>query len=225
MKALLDNIVWHSLSGPHSRFAAGSGRALRYARGFSPIVGFEDNDDPDFAALAPFCEAGERFYTDGWSGPAPAGWRIEVESTMRKMVWAGAPPEEDAAPGAVLLSPVHAQRALDLALLTRPGPFGLRTPELGEYFGVFEGERLLAMAGERMTAGPWREVSGVCTDPGAQGRGLARALVLKLVRRQLARGEKPFLHVMSDNARAIGLYERMGFRTYRESVVRVVAPD
>ena len=225
MKALLDNIVWHALTGPHARFASGSGRARRYARGFSPIVGFEDNDHPDFAALAPFCEAGERFYTDGWSGPAPAGWRIEVESTMRKMVWEAPVPRAEDAPGAVRLAPEHAQRALDLALLTRPGPFGLRTPELGDYFGYFEGERLVAMAGERMAAGSWREVSGVCTDPGAQGRGLARALVLKLVRRQLARGETPFLHVMSANARAIGLYERLGFRTYRESVVRVVAPD
>ena len=33
---------------------------------------------------------------------------------------------------------------------------------------------LVAMAGERMQAGPWREISGVCTDPGHQGRGLAR---------------------------------------------------
>jgi predicted GNAT family acetyltransferase len=64
----------------------------------------------------------------------------------------------------------------------------------------------------------------VCTHPDAQGRGLARALVSLVVRRQLARGETPFLHVMSDNPIAHGLDRRMGFTDWKESVVRVVAP-
>src|SRR5262249_40623880 len=147
-----------------------------------------------------------------------------AETTMHKMVWDAPPPETDDAPEAVPLDASRAQRALDLALLTRPGPFGLRTIELGEYFGIFEGERLVAMAGERMRAGTLREISGVCTQPDCQGRGLARRLIAKLVRRQMARGETPFLHVMSANTGARGLYERMGFRTYKEVVVRVVAP-
>ena len=40
MTPLLDNIAWHTLTGPHARFAAGTGGARRYAPGFSPIVGF-----------------------------------------------------------------------------------------------------------------------------------------------------------------------------------------
>jgi predicted GNAT family acetyltransferase len=119
---------------------------------------------------------------------------------------------------------VPAARAFDLAALTRPGPFGLRTTELGEYVGYLEGERLIAMAGERMCAGPLREISGVCTHPDFQGRGLARQLMLKLVRHQLLRGETPFLHVMHDNAHAHRLYGRMGFRDHRETVVRVISP-
>jgi predicted GNAT family acetyltransferase len=54
-------------------------------------------------------------------------------------------------------------------------------------------------------------------------RGIARRLMAKLVRRQLVRHETPFLHVMRDNGIARRLYERMGFRDYRESVVRVIA--
>src|SRR5262249_255229 len=118
----------------------------------------------------------------------------------------------------------HATRALELAILTNPGPFGVRTIELGDYFGVFEGERLVAMAGERMFADVLREISGVCTHPDFQGKGLARQLMLKLIRREIQRGETPFLHVMRDNAAARGLYARMGFRDYKESVVRVVSP-
>lgn len=223
MKHLLDNIVWHSLSGIQAKFAAGNDRARRYARGFSPIIGFPDQARPDFAALDPFCEPGERFYSDGWSGAAPSGWEIDAETTMFKMIWEGEMPEADEAPDAVPLGAEHAAQALDLAELTRPGPFGLRTIELGEYFGYFRGKRLVAMAGERMQADRLREISGVCTHPDYQGRGLAKRLMLKLVRRELLRGETPFLHVMSANTGARGLYERMGFRNYKESVVRVVS--
>jgi predicted GNAT family acetyltransferase len=68
------------------------------------------------------------------------------------------------------------------------------------------------------------EISGVCTHPDAQGRGLARRLTQKLIHRQLQRGETPFLHVMSDNRGARSLYERLGFRSYLETVVRVIEP-
>ena len=222
MRELLDNIIWNSLTGPHARFAAGVGDARRYARGFSPIVGFRDPERPDLLALAPFCEPDEHFYCDIWSGPVPGNCRVEKEASMLKMIWEGPMPGYDAAPDAILLSGEHAQQALDLAVLTNPGPFGIRTIELGEYFGYFEGPRLMAMAGERMAAGSLREVSGVCTHPQFQGRGLAKRLTSKLVRRQLQRGETPFLHVMTDNAVARALYERMGFRSYRETVVRVI---
>lgn len=224
MKHLLDNITWHTLVGPHARFAAGTDCVRRYARGFSPIVGFSDPQAPDLSELAKFCEPGEHFYCDGWAGAAPAGWRIEDETTMFKMLWEAECPGVDEAPEAIALGPEHASQALELATLTRPGPFGLRTIELGEYFGCFEGPRLVAMAGERMHAGPLREISGVCTHPDFQGRGLARRLMLKLVRRQMQRGEIPFLHVVRENTGAHRLYEHMGFRNYRETVVRVIAP-
>jgi GNAT superfamily N-acetyltransferase len=224
MNDLLDNIFWNTLSGPHACFATGTDRARRYARGFSPIVGFPDKLAPDFAALRPFCEPGEHFYCDAWSGPAPKGWRIEFEGTMFRMVWDGPMPEQDPAPDALPLEPRHADQALALATLTKPGPFGPRTIELGDYFGYFEGDRLAAMAGERMAAAGLREISGVCTHPDFQGRGLAGKLMVNLIRRLLLRGETPFLHVMSTNTVAHEMYLRMGFRDYCETVVRVVTP-
>ena len=219
---VLDDIFWCTLTGRQAHFAAGEGAARRYARGFSPILGFEDREHPDFAALAPFCDVGERFYLDTWSGEAPPGWSIVVEKRMKRMLWSKDAPPPDAEPETQPLDASQAQQAVELAVLTNPGPFGLRTIELGEYFGVFEGERLVAMAGERLHAGDYREVSGVCTHPDFQGRGLARQLTAKIVRLQLQRGQQPFLHVMSHNTGAHDLYERMGFRDYRETVVRVV---
>lgn len=220
---VLDDIMWEALSGAQRHCSSGNERARRFAPGYSPIAGFPEAERPDFAALREFCEPGEHFYVDRWEGEAPGGWSIEAQSRMVKMVWAGVVPAEDAAPEIVPLGPQHAQEALALAQLTRPGPFGLRTIELGEYFGVFEDGALVAMAGERMQAGPLREISGVCTLPSHQGQGLAGRLMRKLVRRELQRGETPFLHVMRDNAVARALYARMGFRDYLETCVRIVS--
>jgi len=180
--------------------------------------------NPNFEALAPHCHAGEHFYCAGWSGAAPAGWRVDEETTLFKMVWEGAMPSVDEAPEALPLSAEHAPEALPLATLTRPGPFGLRTIELGEYFSCSDGPRLVAMAGERMHAGRLRKISGVCTHPAYQGRGFARRLMLKSIRRQMLRDETPCLHVMRANSGAFRLHEQMGFRDHLEAVIRVVAP-
>jgi ribosomal protein S18 acetylase RimI-like enzyme len=223
MKTVLDNIMWHALTGAHAVFASGAGGARRYARGFSPIVGFEDLQHPDFDALTPHCAPGEQFYCSDWSGEPPASWQVELESTMCLMVWNGGTSGTEEMPEAVRLGPQHAARAMELAGLTRPGPFGPRTIELGDYFGVFEGERLIAMAGERLHAGVFRELSGVCAHPDFQGRGLARRLSSMVVRRQLDRGQTPILHVMSSNTGARQLYQRLGFADYKEPVVRVIS--
>jgi GNAT superfamily N-acetyltransferase len=219
----LDNVFWQSLSGPHRAWSAGSATALRYAQGFSPIAAFADPRDPDLAGLAPHCAPGDRLYCADWDGPAPPGWRIELEAFMVRMAWQGPPPAIDTTFAATPLGPAHVERAMGLAALTRPGPFGPRTLEMGDYLGVFDGDRLIAMAGERTRTRDAREVSGVCTHPDFQGRGLARRLMQLLVTRQLARGERPFLHVMSANTGARGLYEHMGFATDAEVVVRVIA--
>ena len=223
MNTLLDNIVWHTLCGPHAAYTEGTDRARRYVPGFSPFIAFADLEHPDFDALAPYAAPGEQLYCDGWAGLAAAGWRVASETILVKMTWEGGMPAANQAPEAVLLGPLHADAALGLAKLTVPGPFAARSIELGEYFGVFDGARLIAMAGGRLCAGGYREISGVCTHPDFQGRGLARRLVLKLLRRQMRRGEKPFLRVMRENQAVHGLYQRMGFCDYRDSVARVVA--
>ncbi|HYP83461.1 GNAT family N-acetyltransferase [Variovorax sp.] len=231
--ALLDNLFWHALAGDQARLGLGTDEVRRYAPGFPPIVAFADPRRPRLDQLATLVARNEPVYCDGWAAVAPPGWRVELEARMIKMIWRGPMPDEDPAPQAVRLGPAHVPQATALAELTRPGPFGPRNLEMGEYFGLFDepGDqagapaRLLAMAGERCAAGPLREVSAVCTQPDMQGRGLARRLMLKLVARQMARGETPVLHVMSHNEGALGLYRRMGFEDHLETVVRVIARD
>ena len=101
---------------------------------------------------------------------------------------------------------------LALTKLTMPGPFGARTREMGDYFGIRGAGTLAAMAGERLRLPGYTEISAVCTHPDHLGRGYASALMEMLMERICSRGELPFLHVRSENARAIQVYERLGFR-------------
>jgi len=98
-----------------------------------------------------------------------------------------------------------------LAELTKPGPFSRRTREMGDYVGVREDGKLIAMAGERLRVPGYTELSAVCTHPDHLGRGYAGFLMSEIIRRIVERGERPFLHVRPENARAVGLYERLGF--------------
>jgi predicted GNAT family acetyltransferase len=100
---------------------------------------------------------------------------------------------------------------IELTALTKPGPFNRRTHELGTYLGIRGDGELVAMAGERMKVPGYTEVSAVCTRPGHTGNGYARLLMMEVMRRIIERGETPFLHVREDNAKAIELYERLGF--------------
>ncbi len=133
------------------------------------------------------------------------------------------PTSPSAPPDNVFWHVMSGAQAVALATLTRPGPFGPRTIELGEYFGVFDGDRLVAMAGERAEVGCFREISGVCTHPEVRGRALARKLMLHLIARERARGQIPFLHVIATNTIACALYEALGFAVCAEVPVRVIA--
>jgi len=218
------NIIWRCLAGSQRHLSVGTDQARRYARGFSPLIAFADPERPDFDALAPFCEPGTRFYCSEWSGAVPDDWSLHRDARMLVMAWDSRPaPRSDDTLGEIPLTTAHVAQMVALAELTRPGPFDARTIEFGGYVGIFDGDRLVAMAGERMHDRHLREASGICTHPEYQGRGLAKRLSELVVRRILARNETPFLHVVATNARAIALYERMGFRTAREVPLRVVS--
>jgi predicted GNAT family acetyltransferase len=68
------------------------------------------------------------------------------------------------------------------------------------------------MAGERLKVPNYTEVSAVCTHPDHTGKGYAALLMRRVMWGILDCGEAPFLHSRADNAWAIRLYERLGFR-------------
>lgn len=113
----------------------------------------------------------------------------------------------------ISLTEEHVSQMLSLTKLTNPGPFAPRTIDFGHYRGIFEGDQLAAMAGQRLYAFNYAEVSAVCTHPDHTGKGYARQLLIHQINRITASGDIPYLHVRSDNDRAIKVYESLGFVT------------
>ena len=211
---VLDNAAWHALRGAHAHLAESIGRASRYPAAVSVFGAVDTFDDVSWADLAALDSPGPTAVVFRADVPdPPPGWEIAFGGAGRQMVLETLVPA--AVPSARRLGIDDVDQMLELVALTRPGPFGPRTIELGEYHGVFDGERLVAMAGERLRVPGYTEVSAVCTAPDARGRGLAAGLSTLVAQGIIERGDVPFLHHADDNHDARRVYERLGFRDRR----------
>ncbi len=223
-ESALDNPIWSSLAMRHALLAQGAAtnvvpgpapgerRALRYPPDYSPLCASDGATPDDNAALHALPAPGEDLIAlAAQVGVPPPDWHVEHRIHAVQMIRRDATPLPESGGEITSLSAVDAADMMALVELTQPGPFRRRTVELGAFVGIRDHGRLLAMAGERLWIGDHREVSGVCTHPDAQGRGLAAALMSRVINRMLRKGQTPFLHVESDNARAVALYQRLGF--------------
>jgi predicted GNAT family acetyltransferase len=187
-----------------------------------------DQSAASYEALRPLAGAGGTvglFFTE--PAAQPKGWTILRSGLIDQMVCLAPPnaesakPEHEPTPRRLTAADVPAM--LELAALTEPGPFGQRTIELGAFFGIFDAGRLLSMAGQRLRLPGFIEVSAVCTHPDARGRGYARILMARVMDEIRKSGETPFLHVLSENATAISVYQSLGFvarRTLHFAILR-----
>jgi GNAT superfamily N-acetyltransferase len=227
-EALLDNPILNSLLTEHRSLAVPEGSALRYSPPIGPLAGVPDQSRESYDALQVLAgPAGilALFFPDP---PAPpAGWSLVRGGVLTQMICRRPRLVQTAlSAGAGLrrLGALDVPAMVELATLTEPGPFRERTIELGNFYGIFEGDRLLAMAGQRMRVPGFIEVSAVCTHPDARGRGYAGMLMSEVIREVVAEGATPFLHAFSDNP-AVRLYERLGFTHRRSFQLAVIKLD
>jgi ribosomal protein S18 acetylase RimI-like enzyme len=213
----LDNPVWNALTSEQAHLAEREGDAARFPPDVTALAGLRCPEPDALAALARLLPPGAATgLLVGEPFDLPAGLARVDEAPALQMVHDGdAPATPDGRDPIAELGPADAPAMLALAEATRPGPFGLRTGQLGTFLGIRAGDQLIAMAGQRMRLPGLVEVSGVCTDPAHLGRGHAARLLAAQLALVRARGHGVFLHVKADNARAIGLYERFGFRARR----------
>lgn len=207
----LDNPARSALLGPHARLAERCGQVLRYPSEVCPFVALPDEPDAGtWSDVAELLGPGTLVALAASQAVPPQGWDVELNVTGVQLVDRGMAAAVDNE--AIPLGPDDVPEMLALVELTKPGPFLLRTIEMGSYVGIRREGALVAMAGERLHPTGWTEISAVCTDPHYQGQGLASRLVRTVAAGIRARGETPFLHASATNTTAIRLYQALGFR-------------
>ncbi|QKJ31992.1 GNAT family N-acetyltransferase [Mucilaginibacter mali] len=215
MEHVLDNPAWSALLSGNKNLALGTDAVKYFDAEVSPFVGFAENNAESFRALYDMVPGtSPRGFISPVEMKIPAGWRILAKIKCPQMIFGGkATPTGNA--NIIPLTLEHVPPMLALTKLTNPGPFAQRTIEFGHYTGIFAGDQLVAMAGQRMHAFNYAEISAVCTHPDHLGKGYARQLLLHQAARIQAAGNVPYLHVRDDNERAIKVYEGIGFVTRR----------
>ncbi|GAA4315571.1 GNAT family N-acetyltransferase [Mucilaginibacter gynuensis] len=212
MEYVLNNPAWYALGTGNQHLGSGNDVAKYFDREVSPFVGLRDNSVENLLHLFEILSHNNPilllslnemeipavlntlFYIKGLQMVCDA--EVQVQSIDAEIT---------------NLTEEHIPQMIALTKLTNPGPFSLRTIEFGHYTGIFHNDELVAMAGQRMHAPPYAEISAVCTHPDHLGKGYARQLVQYQVQRIKASGGIPFLHVRHDNDRAIKVYQNLGF--------------
>jgi len=214
MNSPLDNATWQALSTRQSHFNRGNEVVKYFPEEVAPFLALEHWDEKEKKAMLECMPAGREFFVL-IARPVSLPEEVEIIRTVpviqmvcEKLI-PGTPRDIQTQP----LTPEHVPQMIELTRLTRPGPFTERTIEFGNYFGVFEDGKLVAMTGERLKVNGYTEVSAICTHPAHLGKGYASHLLTQAARRIFDSGHMPFLHVLADNTGAVELYRKKGFYT------------
>jgi ribosomal protein S18 acetylase RimI-like enzyme len=214
MNEPLDRPVWSALTTAQSALAVATGAAVRIDPAYGPFAAARDDGAEAQAALvATLAGPDDRIGVverEAW--PSPPGTRVLGGGGLVQMVFEGAAPVSADDPRIELLGESDAADMAALAHATEPGPWSSATHRYGEFYGIRIGGRLASMAGERLRLPRLAELSGVSTWPEFRGQGLAAALVRRVVRGFVERGDTPFLHCYAANVGAVALYDKLGFR-------------
>jgi ribosomal protein S18 acetylase RimI-like enzyme len=207
----LDNPIWHALGGPQADFAIKRPFARRLDPEIGPLFAIEEPSDRAYRDIGDLLGASPeaRLFRPAVE-PVPAGWSKTFEKPIQQMILPPAAPLPSLPSSIIELGAGDRDAMLELAERAKPGPYQRRTPELGTYFGIHDGERLVAMAGERLRLPGAVEISAVAVDPAYRGRGYGTALTAAVAARIRAANQMPFLHVYADIP-AFALYKKMGF--------------
>ena len=208
----LDNVMWQALTTAQADWSRGGALARRFRPEFARFAGMPALSEAGLVALAADMDCDEVVALSDPDDfdPGPLFDVTDRKNLVQMVGPATGPVREPQRFRA--LGPDDVPRMTALVQLTAPGPWYERTPELGRFVGFEQDGRLVAMAGERMRVPGHTEISAVCCHPEWRGRGLPADLMRLVSRGIVARGETPFLYVLAENALAIALYEKLGFR-------------
>ncbi|MET0945987.1 MAG: GNAT family N-acetyltransferase [Flavobacterium sp.] len=210
----LDNPVWNSLTENHQGFAIDYGNTKFYDPDYGPFGGFIALENTAIATKE-YSALIDNFFVVGEKPEIDSSLKIAKELVCLQMVIN----EKIQLPidvEIVKLSKDHNEVLCDLVNLVQPGYFKNKTILLGDYYGIFKDNQLIAITGERMKMNSFTEVSAIITHPDHTGKGYAKQLIAHVANTIFDQGKIPFLHVAEHNPGAIALYEKLGFTTRRK---------
>jgi ribosomal protein S18 acetylase RimI-like enzyme len=211
----LDNPIWTALTTKQSQHAHSSALARRFPPEMTLLGALAAITPMAFDSLAQLIQRDAVTLYFPSPPKVPSGWEVLRAVELHQMVQAGPAVGQEQLPqnDIIELTPADVPEMSEVYAATRPGrTLCPRIQKLGQFLGIREEGKLVAMAGLRLHFAGYHEITTVATLPGHEGRGHATAIMRALVERIHIRGERPFLTVRTDNTRAIEVYRRLGFK-------------
>jgi GNAT superfamily N-acetyltransferase len=210
----LDNPIWYSLSETHKNIAIDYGTVKFYNPDYCPFGGFIAIDNTA-NAITEYAKLSGDFFIFGEKPDIPENLILKNELVCLQMIIYDKI-SYNIEDEIVLLQEKHLEALRGLVKLVYPKYFKKETASLGNYYGIFKNNQLVAITGERLRMDGFIEVSAVITHPDHTGKGYAKQLITHAVRAIIDTKNTPFLHVSESNFGAVKLYETLGFRTRRK---------
>lgn len=206
----LDNPAWYALSETHKDFAIGNHILKCYRKNIVAFTAFDTSRKNMLTGLDELIEKDELFFIIGQLPLLPDNYTIENTLPCLQMICT-LPIIRTAD---VIIEKLGVQDEEEMTALVnsvQPGYYKPGTRLMGDYYGIKDNGRLVAMAGERMRMDGLTEISAVVTHPAFTGRKYAQQLMTCITNKNLAIGIIPFLHTAATNERAIKIYDYLGF--------------
>ena len=212
MQHPLDNPIWTALNSGSASFAYSNGVVRFIDRRIGFFAGIPLYDTEHLNQLYEAMDSGMRVivFPPG-DLDLDAKWKVRNDNALLQMVFEKPLINLSQDASIRALAAADVPEMLALTQLAKPGPFLENTIAFGGYFGFFVDGRLVSMAGTRLAAGPYTEVSAVCTHPDFVGQGLAQRVLPYILNYIQQKGQIPYLQLYPDNLPAYRLYQRLGF--------------
>lgn len=211
----LDNPTWHSLCEIHKDFAVAYKDIKFYNPDFCPFGGFI-NIAGTKTGIDLYSSLTDNFFVVGNKPDFNDKVRLKSELICNQMVLDKRIDVEINKLIITLQTETHKADLYRLVNLVQPGYFKNKTANLGNYYGIYHHNNLIAVTGERMKMNAYTELSAIVTHPDYTGKGYAKQLITHASNKIFDEGKIPYLHVVDNNSGAIGLYEKLGFVTRRK---------